>query len=192
MEETLNQSEPISRFVSRVNKADLIVARFSKAFCFAAMGAVVFNMSVITYDVVRRLIIHSGFIGVNEYVVVVETILIFMGLAYTKNSNGLVHITFFMRRFPRSSPYIIWTINSYVATFIAILLSYASYLQYIMQSQILHGSTTSLQIPFYPFYFIMMIGFIGYSVAQGYGAAKATIGLFNREIRQQIIENWPA
>ncbi len=164
---------------------------FTWIFCFAAIVALTFNVLIIVVDVISRYLFDAAIIGSSEYVSVAEVILIFLALGYTQYNHGLVHITFFMKKFPKLSPVILWTLHEWLSTGVAALLTYASWMQAGVIDK-LHLTSTALQIPFYPFYIIMMIGFFVYTVVQLYGAFKSTIALFNKEVRQDVMDNWPA
>lgn len=72
-----------------------------------------------------------------------------------------------------------------------ILLTYASWVQAGVVNKT-GLATTSLLIPLYPFYIIMSVGFFAYAVVQAFSAVKSTVDLFNEEVRQDVIINWPA
>ena len=164
---------------------------FSWIFCSVGIVALTFCVLVIVYDVFSRFILKSAVLGSGEYVSMAEVVLVFLGLAYTQHNHGLVHITFFMRKLPKLSPVIVWTINEWLGTAVVVLLTYASWLQTAVVKK-LSLATTSLLIPLYPFHIIMTIGFFAYAVVQAFSAIKSTVGIFNEEVRQDLIANWPA
>lgn len=172
-------------------KVEKYLGIFSKGFCLVGVAALTFNVLIIVIDVFCRFVLKSAILGSNEYVSLAESIAIFFALAYTQHNNGLVHVTFFMKKFPKLTPLALWTFHEWCGTAIAVLLTYASWLQVGIVSKT-HASTTALLIPFYPFYVLMTIGFAAYTLVQLYSAVKSTAGFFNKEVRQDIIENWPA
>lgn|GEM_PF-829187 len=164
-------------------------------FCwiFNAVGivALTFCVLVIVYDVFCRFVLKSAMLGSVEYVSLSEVVFVFLALAYTHHNHGLVHITFFMRKLPKLSPVIVWTINEWLGTAVVVLLTYASWLQSGVVKK-LNLSTTSLLIPLHPFHVVMTVGFFAYAVVQLFSAIKSTIAIFNKEVREDLIANWPA
>jgi len=164
---------------------------FSWIFCAAAILALTFCVLITVYDVFSRFVLNSSLIGSGEYVSMAEVVLVFLALAYTQHNHGLVHITFFMRKLPKISPVIMWTINEWLGAAVTVLLTYASWMQAGVVKK-LSLATNSLLIPLHPFYIIMTVGFFAYAVVQTFSAVKSTVGLFNKEVRQDVIDNWPA
>jgi TRAP-type C4-dicarboxylate transport system permease small subunit len=173
-----------------IGRIESIVGVMSKVICAVSCVALVFNMLVILYDVFGRFVLKHALIGSSEYVSVAETVLIFFALAYTQHYKGLVHITFFMRKFPKLSPVIIWTFGEWCGVAVTALLTYAAWIQTGVVHQT-HMSTTSLLIPYYPFHVLMTIGLAAYTVTVLFDAVKGTVALFNTEVREDLIANWP-
>ncbi len=177
--------------VKTVKQVEKYLGYFSKGFSLVAIAAITFNILIIVIDVFSRYVLHSAIMGSNEYVSMAETLVIFFALAYTQHSKGLVHITFFMRKLPKMSPMALWTLHQWCGALVAVLLTYASWMQAQLVDK-MHTATQSLLIPYYPFYLLMTIGFAAYTVVQLFDAVKSTVGLFNEEVRQDVIDNWPA
>lgn len=171
-----------------VKKIEKGVDIFTRVFGYVAVLALVFNMSVIVIDVFCRYVLKSAIIGSNEYVQLGQTVLIFMGLAYTQFNRGLVHVAFFMKKLPKLSPVVVWALQGWVSAVVCALLTYAAW----TRIPFIRQSTTSLLIPFKPFYYVMAVGFFVYAVATLFDAVKSTVGIFNKEVRQEVIDNWPA
>lgn len=177
--------------MNTIKKIEKWLDVFSWVFCAVGILALTFCVLIIVYDVFSRFVLKSAIIGSGEYVSMAEVVFVFLALAYAQHNHGLVHITFFMRMLPKICPVIVWTINEWLGTAIVILLTYASWLQAGVVNKT-GLATTSLLIPLYPFYIIMAIGFFAYAIVQAFSAVKSTVGLFNEEVRQDVIKNWPA
>lgn len=171
--------------VKRIEKG---VDIFTHIFGYLAALMLIFNMCIIVVDVFCRYVLDASIIGSNEYVQLGQTILIFLGLGYTQFNRGLVHVAFFMKKLPRLSPVIVWALQAWIGTFVCALLTYAS----LIRIPFIKQSTTSLLIPFRPFYYIMAMGFFVYTIATLFEAVRSTVGVFNKELRQEVMDNWPA
>ncbi len=158
------------------------------AFGYIAALALLFNMGVIVADVFCRYVLKSAIIGSNEYVQMGQTVLIFLALGYAQRTGGLVHVAFFMKKLPGIAPVVVWMLHAWVASAVCALLAYASWIRIPFVKQ----ATTSLLIPFRPFYYVMAAGFLVYALAQLFEAVRTTIGLFNKEVRREVVESWPA
>ncbi len=177
--------------VNKVKKAEKYLGYFASAFAYVSIAALTYLMMVIVVDVFGRKFFNYSIIGSSEYVSLAESIVIFFALAYTQHKKGLVHIAFFMKKLPGLSPMVLWTLHEWCGAFIVGLLTYASWLHFIFTRKV-NMSTTALLIPFYPFYLLMAVGFFAYFIVQLFCAVKSTIGLFNPEVRRDVMDNWPA
>lgn len=174
-----------------IRKLDNIMDWGTKIVGFVSVLALLFMMLMTVYDVFSRTVLKSAVIGSSEYVTMAETIVIFFALAYTQHNHGLVHVTFFMKKLPKLSPLVLWIFHEWVGTLVAFFLTYASYL-YIGFVAKTKMATNALLIPYKPFVILMTIGMAAYAITQLYSAIRATTGLFNKEVREDVIENWPA
>ncbi len=174
-----------------VKKIENFLGYFSKAFGLVAVAALTFNIFLIVFDVFSRYVLKSSVVGSSEYVSVAETMVIFFALAYTHHYQGLVHVTFFMKKFPKITPVVLWCFHEWCGAFVTVLLTYASWLQMALVEKT-KMATTALLIPYYPFYTLMTIGMAAYAVVQIFSAVTATLALFNKDVQQDVIENWPA
>lgn len=172
-----------------INRIDNIVGIIMRVFAYAAACALIFNVVIILANVVLRLkIFGSSVIGVEEYVSLAEVVVIFLALGYTQYNHGLVHVCFFMKKLPGILSMVMWTIHMWLASLVVFLLVQQTWVRIPNVNQV----TQSLLIPLQPFYCVVLVGCAVYLVAQLYEAVKCTIGIFNKELRQDIMNNWPA
>ncbi|MDR2354872.1 MAG: TRAP transporter small permease [Clostridiales Family XIII bacterium] len=176
--------------LNAVKKIEKALGVFSRIFACVSALALICNALIIGADVFSRFVLKHALIGSSEYVSVLETILIFFALAYTLHSKGLVHIAFFMKKLPGELPAYVWTFNEWCGALVAVLLTYAAYLQSGVVQK-LHMATTARLIPYYPFYVFMTVGLGAYALVQIFGAVKSTIGLFDLAVRQDVKDSWP-
>lgn len=177
--------------LERLDKADKIVGYIGIFGCIVAGIALTFNFGIIVVDVFRRLFGMKAILGSQEYVSLAETVLVFFGMAYTQHKKGMVHITFFMRMLPKSGPMISWVFVNWLSAIVGVLLTYASFIHADFM-QTMSTSTATLYIPYYPFYYLMGVGFAIFAIELIYGAVVNTIGLFNKEVREKVVSEWPA
>ena len=170
-----------------VKLLDRISAVVSKVFAYIAACALLFNVVIILANVVLRWF-GSSVIGTEEYVSLGEVVLIFLALGYTQYSHGLVHVCFFMTKIPGIGSMLAWTIHMWLASLVVALLVYETAQVIPSVTQV----TQSLLIPLQPFYVVLLVGCVVYLIVQLFEAIKCTVGLFNKEIRAEVMENWPA
>ena len=173
--------------LNKLNKLNKGVEIFTTVFAFVAGAALLFNVIVIVANVILRAGGRS-IVGVEEYVALSEILVIFLALGYTQSKHGLVHVCFFMKKIPGKGALIMWTINMWIAVAILVCLVYETFNHAPAVRQV----STALLIQFRPFYYVIGVGSIVWLVAQLYDAIKSTIGLFNKEVAEDVIENWPA
>ncbi len=170
-----------------IKQADRVVDIITHVFAYIGAAALLFNVVIILLNVLLRAF-GSSVIGVEEYVSLAEVVMIFMAIGYTQWKGGLVHVCFFMKKIPGIGSMIMWTIHMWLASAVIFLLIYQTWVRIPNINQV----TTSLLIPLQPFYVVLLVGCIVYLIAQMYEAVKCTVGLFNKELRQEIMNSWPA
>ncbi len=174
-----------------ISKIEKGIGYFTRAFSIVSIAALAYMMLVIVYDVFCRFVFKSSTLGTTELVGLAETLVVFFAFGYTQYKKGLVHVTFFMRKLPKLTPMITWTLTGWISTTMAGLLAYASW----VQAAVIHSvnqTTATLYIPLYPFYYTMAIGFAVFTVALAFDALKSTIGLFNKDVGEMVMQEWPA
>ena len=170
-----------------IKQADRVVDIITHVFAYIGAAALLFNVVIILLNVLLRAF-GSSVVGVEEYVSLAEVVMIFMAIGYTQWKGGLVHVCFFMKKIPGIGSMIMWTIHMWLSSAVIFLLIYQTWVRIPNVNQV----TTSLLIPLQPFYVVLLVGCIVYLIAQMYEAVKCTVGLFNKELRQEIMNSWPA
>lgn len=170
-----------------VRTLDKITGIITKAFAIVACVSLLFIVVIIIANIVGRSM-GKAVIGVEEYFSMAEVVLIALALGYTQHQHGLVHVGFFMKKFPKVGPFIMWAINQWVGVVIVALLLWQTIERVPMVKQV----TTALRIPLKPFYAVVAVGFAVYLLAQLYEAVKSTVAIFNKEVREQVSAELPA
>ena len=170
-----------------VKKLDKITGIITKAFALIACVALLFIVAIIIVNIVGRSM-GKAVIGVEEYFSMAEVVLIALALGYTQHQRGLVHVGFFMKKLPKLGPVITWAINQWVGVAIVAALVWQTLERIPNVTQV----TTALRIPLKPFYMVVAVGFVIYLIAQLYEAIKSTVAIFNKEVREDVVSNFPA
>lgn len=116
-------------------------------------------MFFITASVLMRYVFRKPIPGTIDVVMVMMVVVIMVGLAYTQATEGHVSVTLLVDRVSPRMRRIIEIFNSIVMSGVLLLLSWKSF-EYSMYSYRIMDSSDMLEIPFYPFKFIMGIGFL--------------------------------
>ena len=160
----------------------------TRVFAYVAAAALVFNVVIVLINVILRAF-GSSVIGVEEYISMAEVVVIFLGLGYVQYNKGLVHVCFFMKKIPgKVGPMISWAVCHWVSVAVIAVLAW----QTLERIPLAKQATTSLLIPYKPFYVVILIGCILYGLAQLFEATKATIAIFNKDVREVVMSELPA
>ncbi len=170
-----------------INKFGKVTGVVTKIGAYCAVAALLFNVVIILLNIIFRAF-GSAIVGTEEFIGVSEIVVIFMALGYTQYTHGLVHVAFFMKKFPRRGPVIMWSLHQWIGVVIIALLIWQTF----VKVPTVNMTSTALMIPFQPFYFIVGIGCIIYEIAQVYEAVKSTVGIFNEDVRKDVVANFPA
>lgn len=170
-----------------LRRVETVVERLTRYSAYIAATALIFNMLIIVAYIVSR-IFGSAIIGTEEYVSFTQVIVVSIAFGYTHFNRGLVHVGFFMKKLPGKGPYIAWLLDTWISVAVCILWVYQSIVRYPFVKQ----ASTMLNILHKPFYLVMTIGIVIYALSQLYEAIKCTAGLFNKDICQEVQDNFPA
>jgi len=174
-----------------MRKIENVIGFVTRKFSYVSLAALTFMMVIIIVDVALRKATGSGIKGSPELVGLAESIAVFFAFGYTQHKRGLVHVSFFMKKFPKMGPLICWTITGWISTITCGLIAYASF----VQAAYLTGkktATATLFIPYYPFYYLMAIGFCIFTLALLFDSIKNVVAFFNEDVRKDVEDNWPA
>lgn len=173
-----------------MEKLDKIMTRGSKAMANISALVIMVMMLLVVCDVFLRYLFSAPIKGSYEMVSLLMTLVVFFSFAYAQKTKSLVYMTFFMRKLPLRMPIIMWAVTNILSFGISVLLTIASF----QQTKVIRGmmtTTASLYIPLYPFYFLMGIAFVGFTIILFYDAAKATVAVFNKKVAEVVKAEWP-
>jgi TRAP-type C4-dicarboxylate transport system permease small subunit len=133
------------------------VNRFSRWCNWLSCVAVVLMMCVVFVNVVLSLF-DRPILGAYEYVQLISAVIISFGLAHTGVIKGHVAVDLFMRRFPERIQAVVDTIITTVVLGIVGIVTWGL-AKFAYQNFRQHVATESMEIPLYPFIFIISFGF---------------------------------
>ncbi|MGN1002471.1 MAG: TRAP transporter small permease [Oscillospiraceae bacterium] len=166
---------------------DKITDVITRIFAYVAGLSLLFIVVIIIANIIGRAA-GKAIIGVEEYFSMAEVVLIALALGFTQYQRGLVHVGFFIKKLPETGTLIVWALNQWIGTAVVGVWLW----QAIVRVPNVKQATTALLIPYKPFYAVVAVGCAVYLVAQLYEAIKSTAALFNREVRQEVLDNLPA
>ncbi|MEH7114951.1 TRAP transporter small permease [Neobacillus niacini] len=119
-----------------------------------------FTMFFVTFAVASRTLFHQPILGDKELVQLGMVVMIVFGLAYCQAENSHVSIGLIVDKFPERIQVII-DIVAFTLTFIVCLIvSYYYFFVALKDFNVLHSTTDMLDIPLYPFKFMVTLGFL--------------------------------
>lgn len=133
------------------------INRFSRWCNWLSCAAVLLMMCVVFLNVVLGLF-NKPFLGAYEYVELISAVIISFGLAHTGVIKGHVAVDLFMRRFPERIQAVVDTI---VTTMVLGAVGTIAWglAKFAYQNFRQNVATESMEIPLYPFIFIISFGF---------------------------------
>ena len=134
------------------------VSKISKAMNWCSM-ALVFIVAVIMFlDIIVRLVSDASILGTYEITEMGMTVIIFGALAQTQFLKGHVRVTMLIEKLPPKVERVFEGFFLLATTVVAGFVSHASWVQagvYLNKK----ATTGVLRMPYYPFAYIMAIGF---------------------------------
>jgi len=145
----------------------------------------VFIMAITVCDIVIRYISGNSILGVYEIVERVMICAVFASFAYAQTEHAHVQITLVTAKYPAKLKFVMLALNNLLCAVASILVAYAA----MKQAGVAFTSqyaTGILQIPLYPFYWVVFVSMIVLCIAFLLDVVKSIAALFNREIAEEI------
>lgn len=171
-------------------KIDSFFLKFTKAAAFLSVLGLMAIIGILIVDIILRFAFSSSIPPAYELVQIGMVFVVFFSFAYAQRSGALVHVTFFMRKLPWKFPQIMWTLTMTASAVTAFFLTFASW-QSVGLMKKLHSATTIMKLQVHPFYLAMTIAFAIFAVSLAVEAIKCWVGLFNKEVGEDVIAHWP-
>lgn len=142
-----------------VRKLDTIIGTINKIGGFITPLLIAFIMLLIIFDVTRRTLFDWPVSGSVELISNLIAIAGFMSMGWTTYRNKHIRIDSLVEMLPKKGAYVLNLITSLAPLVVIIPLVRQSFVR--MQQAIEFNETTAiLQIPMYPFFFLVAISYI--------------------------------
>ena len=172
-----------------IKKIDKILGRVSAGISSVTYVAFIGIMITISVDVTLRKAFQFSIPGSYEIVERMLLLLVFAAFAYTQTNKGHIHVTLFIRLFPRWFRMPLFGILGLLSAATAFFCAYAVWLQ-ADHSVSSRTVTAVLHIPLYPFFYIASLCMYVFAFTLLWDALKSFIGLVNDEVAKDIQSSW--
>ncbi len=135
-----------------IRRGTIVLSWIGKIMIFAMMF-------FIAASVFMRYIAQRPLLGSNDIVMAMMVTIIMAGFSYTQSQNGHVAVRLFVDKLSPHTRMIIDFINNILMLAATLLLAWKS-LDYALFSFRIMDSSDSIELPFYPFRFMMFVGFL--------------------------------
>ena len=172
-----------------VKKIDKIIAYIAGGISSVTYVAFIGIMFTISVDVTMRKVFQFSIPGSYELVERMLLLLVFAAFAYTQTNRGHIHVTLFIRLFPKWLRMSLFGVLGLVSAVTAVICGYAVWIQanYSVSSRTV---TAVLLIPLYPFFYVASLCMYAFAFTLLWDAIKSFIGIANDEVAEDIQSTW--
>lgn len=146
----------LEKIKNAVFKAD----RFA---CILGNICIVFNMSIVTYNIVTRNLLNKSMPGIVDYAGFVSCLIVVLCIGYTEMMNGNPKVDFIIQKFPQIVQKIVFVIVSVFDLVVGAALSY-SFFQYAVSTAAAGTTSMNAKLPYAPFLVVCGIGMVLYTL----------------------------
>ena len=157
--------------------------------CGFSAAASVIMVVLVTCDTTSRTLFKAPFLGTYEICQYLLCIILFGGYAWCQSEHGFLHVTMFIRKFPRRLCCVTWAITSCFSVAVGALLSVQCF-QQSMYALSVGAESLLLGIPQFPFQLFACFAMAILVLDLLADAIKAVIAIFNEDYAAQIIGEW--
>ena len=141
-------------------------------------------MLLITADVALRKCTGAGILGTYEIVQYTLMAAVFAGFAYTQSLKGHVKVTMFLTMMPAKLRLVLVALTGLLSSATSFFVTWAA-IQQALYSMASGTKTGVLGIPFYPFFWVEVVGMAVYGIVLLWDAIKGFMALGNQEIEKE-------
>lgn len=148
-----------------MKKIHSALSTVTKYIAWVALLVTFVLMCLTTVDVILRKLpfIPFSILGSYDMTEMGMVVIVFFGIAYLQSGNGHVRVDMFVDKYPHAAQQIVMGIVDLIEAVFGGIMCYASFLQ--ISTLIKSGKGTSvLRIPHWPFYIIMTIGLLLFTI----------------------------
>ena len=172
-----------------IKKIDKIIVCISGGISSVTYLSFIGIMLIISVDVTLRKVFRSSIPGSYELVERMLLLLVFAGFAYTQAIRGHIHVTLFIRLFPKFIRMALFGFLGLLSTVTATFCGYAVWLQ-ANHSVSSRTVTAVLNIPLYPFFYVASLCMYAFAFTLLWDTIKSFMGIVNNEIAEDIQSAW--
>ena len=156
---------------------------------FISMACVVLMMFLMFIDVCLSLIFNIRILGAYEVTSLALLTFVFSSWAYTQSVHGHIHVTMFINMMPQKLRFLCFGITSLISVVTMACASYAGYLA-IFERMAGGDASANLLIPYWPFYVLMTVAFVFFTIILLIDMCKAFLAMFDKEVADDIQAHW--
>ncbi len=177
-----------------LNATTKVTDRICLIVSYFSMAVAAFLCIILFADVVLRKVSLLGSFnftvkGAYEMCQVGLSMFVFSSWAYVQTIHGHIHVVMFVQKMPQKMRFICFGFCSLLSV---VTMCFASYGLWGKIFEVIASGekTSTLQIPFWPFYIFEFVAFVLLAVVLLLDALKSIIAIFNKEMADQIQKDW--
>jgi len=131
--------------------------------CILGNICIVFNMSIVTFNILTRNFFNKSMPGIVDYAGFVSCLIVVLCIGYTEMMNGNPKVDFIVQKFPQLVQKGIFAVVSVLDLVVGAALSY-SFFQYAVSTAAANTTSMNAKLPYAPFLIVCGIGMILYTL----------------------------
>lgn len=158
-----------------MKKLKQMIEKISQFLDNLAGWGIVVTMILVVVNILLRIILKSPIDGIYEYVGYITAVVIGFGLAWCAIQKSHVAIEFIVEKLPQKVQTVISTVTGLM---VLVFLLFAGYQVFCLGLKVLSSGEVSAtaRIPFYPFIFLVALGFIVLALVEFVNILKGVKG----------------
>ena len=146
----------IKRFKELIFKADRLA-------CILGNICIVFNMGIVTFNIVMRNLLNKSIAGIVDYAGFVSCLIVVLCLGYTEMMNGNPKVDFIVQKLSKAAQRIIFALIAVFDLVVGAALSY-SFFRYAVSTAAAKTTSMNANLPYAPFLAVCGIGMVLYTL----------------------------
>ncbi|UCD29020.1 MAG: TRAP transporter small permease [Planctomycetota bacterium] len=139
--------------------ADRIIRQISRVMGMVAVIILVVMMLLTVAEVFLRYVFNRPILGCTEYIEYLMVFVGFLGLAWCASKGMHIKVELLVGRFSERAQEIFNTANALLVIAICVVIIWRSFVE-SNDARLIHWASTITNIPWYPFYYVIALGFI--------------------------------
>ena len=167
----------------------LVTSKLCYYICYIGMIFIAAMMLIMFVDSMLGLFANYRITGIYELVQCLLLVVVFTSWAYTQTVHGHIHVTMFINMMPQKLRFLCFGITSLISVVTMACASYAGYLA-IFERMAGGDASANLLIPYWPFYVLMTVAFVFFTIILLIDMCKAFLAMFDKEVAEDIQAHW--